>query len=154
VTWKKLAGSPKLSDLAVAPDGTVVGLGASDIWRSSDLVGWESVWSAPVAWARDGGNAFEWVRWAGDRFMVTGLDRAACAPQTDECLRFPLLESADGRTWSQVNGPDGSFGITSDTWLQDVASDGASSVLLSVAGGGPPVAWAMRVEPSSTTVTE
>ncbi len=72
--------------------------------------------------------------------MITARDFGSCASQTDECLRFPLLESADGRTWSQVNGPDSSNGIDSDTWLQAVASDGASAVLLGVAGGEPPTA--------------
>lgn len=154
VTWQRLSGSPRLTDLTLAPDGTVVGIGGQDVWRSSDLVEWEKVWSAPTEWALDGGPAFEWVRWASDRFMVTGYDHGACAPQTDECLRFPLLESADGRIWSQVNGPDGSFGIDSDTWLEDVASDGASTVLLSIAGAGPAIAWLMEDQNVGTGVSE
>lgn len=153
VTWEELEGLPSKT-LATASDGTVVAIGGSDIWRSSDLVEWEQVWSVPAEWAtRSGDVAFEkrygpravlgWVDWAGDRFLLTGRDYGACDPRTDgygdECMRYPLLQSTDGRTWTQVNGPEGSVGIDSDTWLKDVASDGASTVLLEVSSDGPPV---------------
>jgi hypothetical protein len=168
VTWAELDGLPS-STLAAAPDGTVVAIGGTDIWRSSDLVEWEQVWSAPEEWAsrsedsafqkRYGGRAmFGWVDWAGDRFLLTGRDYGACDLRTDgageACMRYPLLQSADGRTWTQMNGPDGSVGIDSDTWLKDVASDGVSTVLLDVSGDGPPVVRRIENEPLSTAAIE
>jgi hypothetical protein len=101
---------------------------------------------------------FGWVDWAGDRFLLTGRDYGACGPRTDgagkACMRYPLLESADGRTWTQVNGPDGSVGIDSDTWLKDVASDGVSSVFLDVSGDGAPVVRRIENEPVGTAAIE
>jgi hypothetical protein len=168
VTWEELEGLPSRA-LAAAPDGTVVAIGGTDVWRSSDLVTWEQVWSVPAEWvsrsedaafqARFGPRAmFGWVEWAGDRFLLTGRDYGACPPRRvgylAECMRYPLLQSADGRTWTQVNGPDGSAGIDSDTWLEDVASDGVSSVFLDVSGGGAPVAWRVVNEPLDSAAVE
>jgi hypothetical protein len=168
VTWEELEGLPSWA-LAAAPDGTVVAIAGTDIWRSSDLVEWEQVWSVPAEWAtRSGDVAFErrygprakfgWVDWAGDRFLLTGRDYAACDPRTDghgeACMRYPLLQSADGRTWTQVNGPDGSVGIDSDTWLKDVASDGVSSVFLDVSGDGAPVVRRIENEPVGTAAID
>jgi hypothetical protein len=168
VTWEELEGLPSWA-LAAAPDGTVVAIGGTDVWRSSDLVEWEQVWSVPAEWAtRSGDVAFErrygpravfgWVEWAGDRFLLTGRDYAACDPRTDgygeECMRYPLLQSADGRTWTQVNGPEGWVDIDSDTWFEDVASDGVSTVLLDVSGDGPPLVWRIENEPLSMVAAE
>ncbi len=168
VTWEKLGGLPS-STLAASPDGTVVAIGGTHVWRSSDLVEWEQVWSVPAEWAsRSGDTAFEkrygardmfgWVEWAGDRFLLTGRDYGACpggaVGYLDGCMRYPLLQSADGRTWTQVNGPDGSVGLSTDTWLEDVASDGISTVLLDASGDGPTVAWRSVNEPLATTVAE
>jgi hypothetical protein len=168
VTWEELEGLPSWA-LAAAPDGTVVAIGGTDIWRSSDLAEWEQVWSVPAEWATRSGDVaferrygpravFEWVEWAGDRFLLTGRDYAACDPRTDgygeECMRYPLLQSADGRTWTQVNGPEGWVGIDSDTWFEDVASDGVSTVLLDVSGDGPPVVRRIENEPLNTAAIE
>ena len=64
-----------------------------------------------------------------------------------ECMRYPLLQSADGRTWTQVNELEGRVGIDSDTLLEDVASDGVSTALLDVSGDGPPVVRRIVNEP-------
>jgi hypothetical protein len=168
VTWAELEGLPS-STLAAAPDGTVVAIGGTDVWRSTDLATWEQVWSVPAEWAsrsedaafqqRYGARAmFGWVDWAGDRFVLTGRDYGDCGPRTDgagkACMRYPLLESADGRTWLQVNGPDGSVGIHSDTWLKDVASDGVSTVFLDVSGEGAPFVRRVVDEPLESEAVE
>ena len=168
VTWEELEGLPSRT-LAAAPDGTVVAIGGADIWRSTDLLAWEQVWSVPAEWAsRSGDVAFEkrygpravfgWVEWAGDRFLLTGRDYGDC-PKGDvgylaKCMRYPLLQSADGRTWTQVNGPEGSVGIESDTWFEDVAADGVSTVFLDMSGKGSPVVRRIENEPLSTGVIE
>jgi hypothetical protein len=168
VTWEELEGLPS-SILAAAPDGTVVAIGGTDVWRSSDLVAWEQVWSVPAEWAsRSEDSAYQqrygprtmfgWVEWVGDRFTLTGRDYGACPPRRvgylAACMRYPLLQSADGRTWTQVNGPEGWVGIDSDTWFEDVASDGVSTVLLDVSGDGPPVVRRIENEPLNTAAIE
>jgi hypothetical protein len=158
-TWEELPGLPSLTDLAAAPDGTVVGIDGQDIWRSSDLVTWETVWSPPAAWASPTGQGEQstlgWVAWAGDRFTVTVTDHGACATEAEACPLHQILESADGRTWSQVNEPAGPVGIDSDTPLKDVASDGISTVWLSLAEADrPAVVWHVLNETLATITGE
>jgi hypothetical protein len=150
VTWEELPEMPALTDLAAAPDGPIVGIGSGEIWRTSDLVEWEIVWTAPAEWSSPDETEMSllgWVDWAGDRFLATGADQGACAAPADECPRHVLLESVDGRTWSQVE--------VSDAWLKDVAADGGSTIVLSLAQGRrPAAAWPLEDTPAAPTTTE
>jgi len=128
-SWQRLTKTPRLFDVAFAPDGTAVGIGWKDIWQSSDLKTWTKAWSRPKAWKVGSGNAFAWVAWDGSEFLVAGYDYSGCEPNTDECQRNPLLVSSDGLTWGEAAGPDGQPGADVATWLEGVASDGEAIVL-------------------------
>ena len=154
LTWERLADSPRMVDVAAAPDGTVVGVGQNDIWRSTDLQSWELVWTNPEAWELDGSDAFQWVDWAGDHFTVVGLDFSGCAPNTDECATSPLLLSSDGQTWVDAAGPDGLPGPDPATLLSGSAALDATTVVLGQVGGGPPLAWLVEGNPMAAGPAE
>jgi hypothetical protein len=154
VTWERLAESPRMVDAAAAPDGTVVGVGQNDIWRSTDLRSWDSVWTNPEAWDLDGSDAFQWVDWASDHFAVVGLDFSGCAPNTDECATSPLLLSSDGQTWVEAAGPDGLPGPDAATRLYGFAALDSMTVVLGEVGGGPPLAWLVEGDPMATGTAE
>jgi hypothetical protein len=154
VTWERLADSPRMIDAAAAPDGTVVGVGQNDIWRSTDLQSWDSVWTNPEAWDLDGSDAFLSVDWAGDHFAVAGLDFSGCAPNTDECATSPLLLSSDGQAWVEAAGPDGLPGADPATGYYGFAALDSTTVALGQVGGGPSVAWLVEGDPMATGTAE
>jgi hypothetical protein len=135
-TWKQLQGTPQLYDVAVSDDGTLVGMGYENLWRSpKGLRDWRKVFTRPERWQTEGANAFSSVDWDGSEFVVVGRDVRSCLPNSDECERSPLLVSVDGTTWSEAAGPDGLPGADEAAMVVDVASLDDSTVVLGLDHG-------------------
>lgn len=149
VTWQRLAGTPRLFDVAVGDGGTLAGIGYEHIYESAKgLRSWEKALTRPRSWQAGSSNAFSFVEWDGSQFVVPGNDFSGCGPNTDECHTNPLLVSVDGKAWSEAAGPDGLAGADEATWITDIAAFGGSTAVLGQ-NQGQTVIWLASGVPTS-----
>lgn len=140
-TWERVADAPKLHDLAVGADGTVVGIAKRAIIATTDLAEWTRVWQVTDVDATTKRDELAWIDRDAAPFVVAGVDFSACTPGIDECQQTFLLLSEDGLTWTESTGPDGLVGPDPATWFDDAAATADTAVVIGISGPNPTTAW-------------
>jgi hypothetical protein len=149
VTWEALASPDDgfLSDLAVAADGTLVGVGArsdtftSAIWHQTDAGGWELVWEAPSG--KDTEEYLDVVAVGGPGFLAGG-STSTCPDQPSRyCPSAAILASADGSEWQMLGVDDGVPGPLFGTSPIAMATSGGDTVVVVGHANRPVEAWTL-----------
>jgi hypothetical protein len=157
VEWQSHPGpADGFVSAAVTGDaGRVVAIGGSTVapfgpamWFAQDLDSWERV----LITAPDDDQASEvgslrdlhLVDRRGSGFVAVGTMRICPEERPKRCERAVLvIESADGRSWSESEGPDGLPGPDPGIGIRAVASHGDATVFLRRSGDGSTVVWRM-----------
>jgi len=147
--WQPFDGPAdgSIFDLAIGDDGRYVAVGRlaegdsarSAIWSADELGEWELAYSSPSA--KETEERLEVVEATGEGFVAGGIT-SGCPQQPDRsCPTAAILESGDGREWTALGVPDGVPGPLHDTVVNQIASNGDSTVMLAWHEGRPTETW-------------
>jgi hypothetical protein len=148
-TWQPFEGPAggALLDIAIGADGSYAAVGhvgegpdyRSAIWRADQLGQWEQVYTSPSAKQTE--ERLDVIAVGADGFVASG-STSGC-PQQDGrfCPEAAILESADGREWVQLGVADGVPGPLHDTTVNQVATNGSSTVMLAWHERRPTETW-------------